>query len=156
MSRETKSHDPYAAFRFPAYRNYWIGGFISVIGRQMLAVAVGYEIYQRTHSATALGLVGLVGALPVIFLSLPAGQMADRFRRKRILIVTQIMLVVTSLALTFVSLHHAEIPPFAPLAWANRGIAWIAAVFGEPHGVAFEPALPLIYLLLLHCSSIHG
>ena len=36
--------DPYAAFRFGGYRNYFIGGFISVIGRQMLAVAIGWEI----------------------------------------------------------------------------------------------------------------
>src|SRR5688572_3862680 len=85
--------DPYAAFRFFSYRNYWIGGFISVIGRQMVAMAVGYEIFQRTHSKMALGLVGLAGALPVILLSLPAGQVADRFNRKRILIATQFLLV---------------------------------------------------------------
>lgn len=149
MPREPNSHDPYAAFRFPAYRNYWVGGFISVIGRQMLAVAIGYEIYQRTHSATALGLVGLVGALPVIFLSLPAGQVADRYRRKRILIATQLLLVLTSVALTLVSLHHSAIPPLAPLTWANRGIAATAAILGKTSGVAFEPALPLMYLLLL-------
>jgi MFS family permease len=83
------SHDPYAAFRVPSYARYWIGGFVSVIGRQMLAVAVGYEIYERTRSATALGLVGLAGALPVILLSLPAGHVADRFNRKRIIIGTQ-------------------------------------------------------------------
>ncbi len=149
MPREPTAHDPYAAFRFPSYRNYWIGGFIAVIGRQMLAVAVGYEIFQRTHSATALGLVGLVGALPVIFLSLPAGQLADRFRRKRILIATQILLVLSSIALTAVSLNHAEIPGLPPLLWLNHGITATAAFFGEKSGVAFEPALPLIYALLL-------
>src|SRR4029079_19612647 len=89
------AHDPYAAFRFASYRNYWIGGFISVIGRQMVAVVVGYEIFQRTHSGTAIGPVGLAGALPVILLSLPAGQVADRFNRKRILFATQLLLVAS-------------------------------------------------------------
>ena len=44
----------------------------------MLAVAVEWEIYALTHSATALGLVGLVIAVPVVTLSLPAGHLADR------------------------------------------------------------------------------
>lgn len=125
------ARDPYAAFRFSNYRNYWIGGFVSVIGRQMLAVAVLYEIYQRTHSSTALGLVGLVGALPVIFLSLPAGQAADRFHRKRILIATQLLLVCTSAALAALSLWHEQVPNLPPLIWANRLLASIAAFFGE-------------------------
>ncbi|MES2571825.1 MAG: MFS transporter [Verrucomicrobiota bacterium] len=149
MLASPSPHDPYAAFRFPAYLNYWIGAFISVIGRQMLAVAVGYEIFQRTHSATALGLMGLAGALPVILLSLPAGQVADRFRRKRILMTTQCLLVLSSGALVALSLHYSSIPPLPALAWVNHGIAWLAAVCGEKSGVLFEPALPLLYLLLL-------
>ena len=143
------AHDPYAAFRFSSYRNYWIGGFISVIGRQMVAVAVGYEIFQRTRSATALGLVGLAGALPVILLSLPAGQVADRFNRKRILIATQFLLVFSSAALAALSMWHDKVPALAPLVWANRGLATITAFFGEKSGVSFDPAVPVVYLLLL-------
>ena len=56
-------------------------------GRLMLAVAVEWEIYARTHSATALGLVGLAIAVPVVTLSLPAGHLADRFSRKHIILV---------------------------------------------------------------------
>lgn len=149
MPREAASHDPYAAFRFPGYRNYWIGGFISVIGRQMLAVAVGYEVFQRTRSATALGLVGLAGALPVILFSLPAGQAADRFRRKAILLVTQALLVTSSAVLVWLSLNHDAVPPLPPLVWASERIAAIAAIFGEKSGVTFGPSIPLIYALLL-------
>src|SRR5438270_1796731 len=46
-----RSHDPYSAFRFFHYRAYAIGNFGSVIGRQMLSIAVEWETYQRTHSA---------------------------------------------------------------------------------------------------------
>src|SRR5947209_11894598 len=48
-------HDPYAAFRSRGYRFFTTGNLLSIIGRQMLAVAVEWEIYRRTHSATALG-----------------------------------------------------------------------------------------------------
>ena len=143
------AHNPYAAFRFRDYRNYWIGAFVSVIGRQMLAVAVGYEVFQRTNSATALGLVGLVGALPVILLSLPAGQAADRLRRKSILLVTQLLLVVTSLSLAALSLWHHSVPALEPLARVNGWLLSTCRFFGETSGVTFDPGIPLIYALLL-------
>src|ERR1700675_3106975 len=79
-------HDPYAAFRFPAFGFYTAGNLISVSGRLMFMVAVEWEIYARTHSATALGLVGLMIAFPVVLLSLPAGHLADRFSRKHIIL----------------------------------------------------------------------
>ena len=52
-----EKHDPYAAFRFSAFGFYTAGNLISVIGRLMFIVAVKWEMYGRTHSATALGLV---------------------------------------------------------------------------------------------------
>ena len=138
--------DPYAAFRFRGYRRYFIGGFISVIGRQMLAVAIGWEVYQRTHSATALGLVGLMGAIPVILLSLPAGHLADRLSRKWIIILSQCLLVVTSLALGWLALGHTVA---LPVEWAQRALSTLAAWFGEKERVVFGPEVPLIYGLLL-------
>src|SRR5882757_11305424 len=81
----TKRHDPYAAFRSRGFSFFTAGNLLSIVGRQMLAVAVEWEMYARTHSATALGLVGLVIAVPVVALSLPAGHLADRFSRKRII-----------------------------------------------------------------------
>src|SRR5438045_3784212 len=92
-------HDPYAAFRYSGFSFYTTGNLVSVIGRLMFIVAVEWEMYARTHSATALGLVGLVIAFPVVLLSLPAGHIADRFPRKRIVLVTQALGSVCSLAL---------------------------------------------------------
>ena len=66
-------HDPYAAFRFRAFAFYTLGNFIAVTGRQMLTIAIEWEVYARTHSATALGLVGLVAAVPIVTLSLARG-----------------------------------------------------------------------------------
>src|SRR2546430_4066870 len=89
IAPEVRPHDPYAAFRFGGFSLFAFGNLLSIIGRQMLAVAVGWEIYRRTHSATALGLGGLGIAIPVVALSLPAGHLADRFRRQRIILVSQ-------------------------------------------------------------------
>src|SRR5437879_9252360 len=123
VEREPRRHDPYAAFRFEDFSLFTAGNLLSITGRLMLAVAVEWEIYARTHSATALGLVGLAIAVPVVTLSLPAGHLADRFSRRHIILVTQVFSAVTSLALALVSYKHLAIPPLAPLRAGNRALA---------------------------------
>ena len=150
LLRPPGKHDPYAAFRFPAFRFYTSGNLISVIGRLMFIVAVEWEIYERTHSATALGLVGLVIALPVVLLSLPAGHIADRFPRKRIVLVSQALSAICSLALAFVSWQHLAIPNWAFLREGNRLLSSIASVFERQTYFHFDDlSIPLIYLILL-------
>jgi MFS family permease len=151
LERPVGKHDPYAAFRFPAFGFYASGNLISVIGRLMLMVAVEWEIYARTHSATALGLVGLMIALPVVLLSLFAGHIADRYPRKNILLVTQAMSAVCSLALAFVSWQHLSIPNWRILEQGNRFLFWIASIFERQHADFHfdDRSLPLIYLILL-------
>src|SRR5438270_1679341 len=128
IEREPRAHDPYAAFRFGEFALFTAGNLLSITGRLMLAVAVEWEIYARTQSATALGLVGLAIAVPVVTLSLPAGHLADRFSRKRIILVSQIFSAVTSLALALVSYKHLLIPQFALLREGNHALAAVAAV----------------------------
>ena len=116
----------------------------------MLAVAVEWEIYRRTHSATALGLVGLVFALAIVGLSLPAGHLADRISRKQIILVAQIFSAITSALLALVSWQHLAIPQYPILQACNRGLTSIAAVF-EKHDQTFhfdDASIPIIYLLL--------
>ena len=147
---EKSRHDPYAAFRSRGYRFFTTGNLLSIIGRQMLAVAVEWEIYRRTHSATALGLVGLVFAIPIVGFSLPAGHLADRISRKHIILVSQIFSAITSALLAIVSWQHLSIPQFPILQSCNRGLSAIASVF-EQHQQAFhfdDASIPLIYLLL--------
>ena len=71
------SRDPYAAFRYRGFVLFTLGNFVSIAGRQMLTIAIEWEVYARTHSATALGLVGLVAAVPIVALSLPAGHISS-------------------------------------------------------------------------------
>jgi len=147
---EGRAHDPYAAFRFADFSLFTAGNLLSIIGRLMLAVAVEWEVYARTHSATALGLVGLVIAVPVVTLSLPAGHLADRFSRKRIILISQIFSAITSLLLSLVSWKHLAIPAIAALRGGNRVLAEIAGIFERHHPIFHfdDPSIPLIYLLL--------
>jgi MFS family permease len=100
---------PYAAFRHGAFRFFVAGNFLATVGRQMLSVCVGWEVYRRTGSAFALGLIGLTGALPIITLAIPAGHLADRFSRRGILMVSQLVAAATSVCLALVSHSHGDI-----------------------------------------------
>src|SRR5213083_1977771 len=134
---ERRAHDPYAAFRFGGFSLFTAGNLLSITGRQMLAVAVEWELYARTHSATALGLVGLVIAVPVVALSLPAGHLADRFSRKRIILVSQIFSALASLALALVSWKHLSIP----LIYLLLFIGGVARTFNWAARSSFFPTL---------------
>ena len=155
IETQPKTHDPYAAFRFGDYALFTAGNLLSITGRLMLAVAVEWEIYARTHSATALGLVGLAIAVPVVTLSLPAGHLADRFSRKHIILVSQVFSALMSLALALVSWKHLSIPQSAPLREGNRALAAVAAIFERHHPIFHfdDPSVPLIYLLLFIGAS---
>ncbi len=143
-------HDPYAAFRVRAFSFYSLGNLISVIGRQMLIVSIEWEMYQKTHSATALGLVGLMVAAPVILLSLPAGHIADRYNRKYIILISQALSALCSLGLAFVSWQHLAIPHWRILQHGNNFLQSIAGIFERHAGYHFDDySIPLIYSLVL-------
>src|SRR5262247_3546475 len=79
VGRLVDEHDPYAAIRLPVYRLF-VGNYaLAVIGTQVMAVAVQWELYQKTHQSLTLGILGGIQALPVIFLALIAGHASDVF-----------------------------------------------------------------------------
>ena len=96
-------HDPYQSLRVRDFRLLLLGNSIATFGEQMLTLALGWELYLRTNSAFLLGMVGLAEILPALLLSFYAGHVADRFNRKRIIIVTQFVVALASLALTALS-----------------------------------------------------
>jgi MFS family permease len=150
--RSTHYHDPYAALRVRNYRDFMIGCFLSLFGRQAVSIAIGWQIYEWTNSATALGLMGLINVIPLIALSLPAGLLADRYDRKRIISLGAAGAAVCSLVLGLLALGHDWMPHWAPLDWGNRVLLRIALVFEKQVGSGglnfTDPELPLIYLVL--------
>lgn len=103
------AHDPYLALRFRDYRLLLTGACIGFFGTQMLTVALGWELYNRTGSALALGGVGLAQVIPVILLSLPAGHVADRYNRKWIVMVGQTCVALSAMALALLSSRHGPL-----------------------------------------------
>ncbi|GCE50337.1 putative MFS family arabinose efflux permease [Thermosporothrix hazakensis] len=103
------ARDPYQALRFREYRLLLIGSFVAAVGEQMLTLAIGWELYERTHSAFLLGLVGLIQLFPALLLLPYGGFAADRYSRKRILVLAQAVLIIASLGLAAVSLWHGAL-----------------------------------------------
>ena len=109
MSSNTNRHDPYAALRHLDFRLLLVGRFLTSFGNEMLSFAIGWELWLRTHSAFALGMVGLVQVVPVILLSLPAGHVADQYNRKRIVLITELFLALCVLGLAWLSFTRGSL-----------------------------------------------
>ncbi len=75
-----------------------------MIGTWMTLIATNWVVYQLTNSALLLGIVGFVGQIPTFFLAPFAGVVVDRWDRQRILVITQILAMLQSLALAFLAL----------------------------------------------------
>lgn len=101
---------PYEVLRNPNFLKYLSGRFSASLGQQMLTVAVGWELYERTHSPLSLGLVGAAQMAPMILFTLPAGHWADNANRKTIVVWMTGIQVLASICLTFVSRCQAPVP----------------------------------------------
>src|SRR6266550_2354340 len=100
---------PVSSWSVMLNRNYALmfwGQLISAAGTQMQVVAVAWQVYLLTHSASALGLIGLFQAIPRLIFSLVGGVLADVFDRRRMLIVIEIVLALTSAVLALCTAIH--------------------------------------------------
>jgi MFS family permease len=108
-STPVAEHDPYAALRYRDFRLLEAGRFITTFGSEMLTFAIGWELWIRTNSALALGMVGLVQVVPILLLSLPAGHVADQYNRRRIVVITEIGLSFCALGLAGLSYYQGPL-----------------------------------------------
>ena len=92
--------------RHPGFLEYWCSRLCSMFAFQMVSVAVGWQIYDLTHRAFDLGIIGLVQFIPSFVLALPAGHVADRFERRRIVLVCQAVEALAAVLLALGSLLH--------------------------------------------------
>ena len=129
--------DPYAAFRSKLYRAYTIGWFVAMLGTRIQSVAIAWEMYQRTGDALSLGLVGLAQALPTMLLALPAGYLADRFNRAKLVMVSLVLMTLTSIALAVLSYTEGSVE----LMYFFLFLDAAAVIIGRPARVAMMPQL---------------
>jgi MFS family permease len=93
--------DPYAAWRYPAFKFFVTGKLLLTVGLQMQAIVASWLIYEKTHDPFSLGLIGLTEAIPALGLALPGGHLADRYSRWKILMLTTLLMLLASAVLVF-------------------------------------------------------
>jgi len=89
----------FRSLRHPDFRLYYVGQLISITGTWMQNVAQAWLVYRLTDSSAMLGLVAFCGLVPILLLGLPAGLVADRVSRRRLLLNAQIVAMLQALAL---------------------------------------------------------
>jgi MFS family permease len=122
--------------RHPGYLHLAASRVLTALASQAMTIAVGWMIYDLTHSAFALGFVGLCQFLPRFILTLVVGQVADRFDRRKIILVCQVVQVVVALAIAS-AIWQGWIT--APLIFAAVTILGAATAFQQPTTVALLP-----------------
>ncbi|WP_104992480.1 MFS transporter [Deinococcus sp. NW-56] len=132
----TAPADAAAALRFPEFRALLLSSTFSSLASRMLAVAIGYQVYELTRSPLALGLLGLVEAIPALGLALIGGHYADRLDRRSILLVTRLVFAACTLGLALAS--RGADGDTVTLLYGLVFVAGVARGFGDPASSAFE------------------
>ncbi|ERH64445.1 MFS transporter [Pantoea dispersa EGD-AAK13] len=141
--------------RHRSFVAFWLARTCSSFGFQMFSVAVSWQIYALTHSAMALGMIGLMQFLPSVLLALPAGHLADQYDRRRIVLLGQLIEWLALLGLVALTLLH----------WAGRIEIWglvflisLAKALEWPAITSMLPALvpPPILARAMAASSVGG
>jgi MFS family permease len=138
-----EAHDPYGALRYRDYRLLLASGMLATIGVGMQATAVGWEVYKRTGSALALGLVGLAQFIPVLIWALPAGHAADRYSRRGMLQFAIGVTMTASLGLAALSYWEGPVE----LVFVCVTLIGTARAFYIPARMALLPQVIPTYLL---------
>ena len=94
------------ALRHRNFRLFLGGKSISLIGKWMTRIATAWLVYRLTKSALLLGTVSFVGQIPMLLLAPFAGVLVDRLDRRQVLMWTQALAMVRSLALAWLTLTH--------------------------------------------------
>ncbi len=128
----------FPALRYRDFRLLWVGMLISNTGSQMQFAAINWHIFIITHSALALGFIGLSRFVPIAIFSLVGGAIADAHNRKKILLITQISLTLFSAILAVTTLTHV-VNPF--IIYAITAFSAVAIAFDAPPRQALIPSL---------------
>jgi MFS family permease len=126
------------AFASRDFRRYQMARGVAVLGAEAQAVAVAWQVYSITHRPLDLGYTGLALFLPGLFFLLPAGHAADRFDRRRILLVCFGLQLFCSVALMLLARNAAQ--SVHPI-YAVLFVIGTARAFSGPAGTALTPHL---------------
>jgi MFS family permease len=95
--------DPYASLKVGDFKWFVSARFILTFAIQMQSVIVGWQVYELTHDALSLGMIGLSEALPFFCVSLFGGHVADTVDRKKIILLSSLVYLICAAVLLSVS-----------------------------------------------------
>lgn len=133
----------FASLRIPTYRWFWSGLLAYFFGFQMDMIARGYLAYDLTGSATALGIVSVAWGIPLLFLSLVGGALADRMEKRDLLLVTQGAMALAALVM-------------AVLVETDLIRIWHIVMLGFFMGVVWSFAIPARQAMVPELASEHN
>jgi MFS family permease len=125
VTEEDQAGDP---LRIPFVRAFLVGTMLAEMALKFVAVAIGWELYERTHDPWALGLVGLAYAVPAFALMLPAGALADRFPRRTIAMLAYSLSALATAGLVAASLLAAPLE----LIYGLLALSGAGQILGRP------------------------
>ena len=146
VDQERQSADRAGAFRSRDFRLYQTARLLGILGAEAQSVAVAWQVYQITHSPLDLGYTGLALFLPGLVFMLAAGHVADRFDRRRIILICYAVQAVCTAALLWFALHGTGAPgangrvPIWPIYAVLVGIG-LGRAFSGPAASALLPSL---------------
>jgi len=132
----------------PLFRSLWIAAVISYTGTWMQNVGAGWLMTQLSASPLMVSLVQAAAAVPVFFVVLPAGALADMVDRRRLLLFTQSWMVAAAAALGVLTLRHAVTPLTLLLFTLVLGVG---AVLNDP---AWQAIMPEVVTPGRHASAV--
>ncbi|HEY4945139.1 MAG TPA: MFS transporter [Candidatus Limnocylindrales bacterium] len=118
------------------FRYLWMGQVVSGLGRQVTSIVLPYQLYVLTGTPLAIGALALVQVVPIMAFSLGGGVVADAVDRRRLLLLTQAGLAISSAALAGLAMMAA--PPVL----AIYAVAFVAAGLGAMDQPARSSAVP--------------
>ena len=122
-----KPPSPYSVFRHRDFRLMWIGQFVSTAGTALTSLAASILVYRLTGSALSVGLMMIATAAPSLLVGLFAGVIVDRYDRKRIMIVTELLRAVLIALIPFL---------------VSQSIIWLYVIVALTSAIAqfYDPA----------------
>jgi MFS family permease len=122
--------------RLPEFRLMIGSSALGTLAGAMLAVVIGYAVFERTKSPLSLGILGLVEAIPALSFALLGGHVADRFDRRKILLIARVIAVGCALALAGLAANSVGLSLIA--VYAVVFVAGVARGFADPALGALE------------------
>jgi len=136
--QSTKTASAGRAFQSSNFRRYQLARVMVIIGAEAQTIAVAWQVYQLTHSALSLGYTGLALFLPGLLFVLPAGHAADRYDRRKLIVLCYVLQAVCTTLLFWFAWHgaHSVLPIYGVLFLIGTGRA-----FSGPASSALLPQL---------------